>query len=31
VIVWSSNIAYNDLKICELADLELHPVDLQQR
>jgi hypothetical protein len=24
-------MAYNDLKICELADLELQPVDLQQR
>jgi hypothetical protein len=22
-------MAYNDLKICELADLELQPVDLQ--
>jgi hypothetical protein len=24
-------VADNDLKICELADLELQPVDLQQR
>ena len=24
-------MAANDLKICELADLELQPVDLQQR
>jgi hypothetical protein len=24
-------VAYNDLKICELADLELQPVDLQQK